>query len=452
MIALERLRPRLTLWYAGSFAALLAVLGTTLFVALTRQRSAELDRSLEQVAAEVTRAATIRLTEGFSPDSALALARRELESPDVAVYILSGDGSPLEYDMPPPELSETLPEAPQWGRARAEFTTAAGERWRVHAARFEVRGAPSRVVAVASDVAAIERHYARLIEIFISLGLAALAPIVLGGYQLARATTAPALDSLRRFTADAAHELRTPVAVLRATAEIAAERERSASEYRAALDAVQKEARRLGEVVDDLLLLARAEGTSRTREPQRIYLDDLASDAVARAGALARARGVRLAIGDYMEAVVRGDAVLLRRLLMILLDNAIKFTPEGNAVRLDVTARDGVSTIVVEDQGIGIAPQELAHVFDRFYRTEAGRTRAEGSGLGLAIARRICDIHGARIAVDSEPGRGTRITVSFPRQKRGLRFLGSAKLFRTHEPAFGAGEPRPLTGPSQQPT
>jgi signal transduction histidine kinase len=180
------------------------------------------------------------------------------------------------------------------------------------------------------------------------------------------------------------------------------------------LQAVAREAERVGGIVGDLLTLARADAGDRPVAHEPFYLDDVASDAVDAARTLAERKGVALDVGAFDEAGVTGDPVLARQLILILLDNAIKFTPTGGHVRLDVSAADGVRAVEVSDSGVGIAADTLPHVFERFYRGADARGAAEGAGLGLAIAKWIADAHGARISLTSTPGQGTRARVEFP--------------------------------------
>jgi len=119
-------------------------------------------------------------------------------------------------------------------------------------------------------------------------------------------------------------------------------------------------------------------------------------------------------VGAFEEARITGDAALVRQLLLIVLDNALKFTPAGGRVRLDVSARNGRAAVVVTDTGMGIPAEQLPHVFERFYRGERARHEAEGAGLGLAIARWIADVHGAAIEIASPPEGGTRVAITFP--------------------------------------
>jgi signal transduction histidine kinase len=215
--------------------------------------------------------------------------------------------------------------------------------------------------------------------------------------------------------ADAAHELRTPITVLRTRAEVALQQPRDAASYVSALLGIEAEARRLGGIVDSLLVLARADAGERQLERERLFLDDIAIDAAGAAQIIARQKGVDVAVDEFEEAAVVGDAALIRQLVMILLDNAIKFTDAGGLVRIRVSMRDGAPTFSVEDTGIGIKREELSRVFQRFFRGESARGRTEGAGLGLSIASWIAREHGADISLSSEPGKGTTVVVTFPR-------------------------------------
>jgi signal transduction histidine kinase len=246
--------------------------------------------------------------------------------------------------------------------------------------------------------------------------------VAAGGWFLSGKSTTPierTMAQMRRFMADAAHELRTPVAVLRSRAEVALQRERDPEAYVTALAAVGVEAERIGGIVEDLLTLARAEAGERPVGRERVYLDDIALDAVDGVRVLAERRGVELAVPEFEEAAVEADPVLLRQLIVIVLDNAIKFTPAGGRVSLRVRANGGRSAeLRIEDTGIGIPPEDLAHIYDRFFRGGGVRARGDGAGLGLSIARWIADAHGATIDVVSTPGTGTQVSIYFPTGRR----------------------------------
>src|SRR2546427_3379680 len=179
-------------------------------------------------------------------------------------------------------------------------------------------------------------------------------------------------------------------------------------------DVCSSDLTRLGQVVGDLLTLARADAGERPIAQVPLYLDDVAAEAVEAVRTLAEQKHVQLEVGGFEEAKITGDPTLIRQLLLIVLDNAIKFTAAGGQVRLDVSAEDGRAAAVVADTGVGISPEHLPHVFERFFRGDPARHAADGAGLGLATARWIAGAHGARIDISSTPGTGTRVTVSFP--------------------------------------
>ena len=238
-----------------------------------------------------------------------------------------------------------------------------------------------------------------------------------------RKSTAPIERSvifMRRFMADAAHELRTPITVLRTRVEVALQQPRDADHYVSALHSVEAEARRLGGIVDSLLVLARADSGERQIERERFFLDDVAIDAAGASRVVARQKGVEVTVEEFEEAPVVGDPALIRQLIMIVLDNAVKFTDGGGEVRVRVSLHQGVPTFGVQDTGIGIKPEDLSRVFQRFFRGETARSRTDGAGLGLSIARWIAREHGAEISLTSEPGHGTRVVVTFPRPAPGV--------------------------------
>jgi signal transduction histidine kinase len=222
--------------------------------------------------------------------------------------------------------------------------------------------------------------------------------------------------------ADAAHELRTPLAVARARAEVALQRSREPAEYVEALRGIERETTRLGRLVEDLLILARADAGERPVARQRVFLDDIALDAAEAARAIADRKQVRLEVADFEEAPVNADPELLRQLVMILLDNAIKFTPATRFVRVQVISGPSRVSLTVADEGIGIHADQLPHVYERFYRGDPSRTRSgtsngngfDGAGLGLSIAQWIVTEHDGTMAIESQPGTGTKVSVHLP--------------------------------------
>jgi heavy metal sensor kinase len=219
----------------------------------------------------------------------------------------------------------------------------------------------------------------------------------------------------RQFTADASHELRTPLAMLISQAEVALGRRRTASEYQRVLAGVRDDARRMDQLLGELLTLARADAGQELLMREPLDLGDLTTDVVAAMEPLARARGVELRLGPIEAVEVQGDQTRLTQLLVNLVDNGLKYTPAGGPVTVSVERQDGTAVIQVADGGVGIASEHLPHVFERFYRVDAARSRAEGgAGLGLTIGRWIAEAHGGTIRADSELGRGSTFTVHLP--------------------------------------
>jgi heavy metal sensor kinase len=227
-------------------------------------------------------------------------------------------------------------------------------------------------------------------------------------------------EQQRRFIADASHELRTPTAVVRTEADITLAREhRAEPEYRASISVMQDASRRLTRIVDDLFLLSRADSGHLVMRDEPLYLEELVDDATRAVRSVAHQRGVEIDVREIVAAPSHGDADLLGRLLLNLLDNAIKYSPAGGKVVVSMAAAAERCTISVVDEGAGIPPEMQSRVFERFFRVDSARTRAEtsatsGAGLGLAIAQRIAEMHAGRVELaGSRPGR-TEFRVTLP--------------------------------------
>jgi len=228
-----------------------------------------------------------------------------------------------------------------------------------------------------------------------------------------------AVQRLNQFTADASHELRTPTAVIRTTAELALRRERSPEEYRESLEKIQRESGRMTQLIEDLLTLARSDSHLDGLAMAPVLIGEIARDVCEDYKVLAEAKGLRLT-WDLAGAgpSVQGNEPALRRLLIVLLENAIKYTHSGGEVRVRTASQAGRPVMEVSDTGIGIPGEDLTKVFDRFYRSDPSRSRATGSyGLGLAVAKWIAGKHGAGISVESVEGKGSVFRVRFPAEK-----------------------------------
>lgn len=228
-----------------------------------------------------------------------------------------------------------------------------------------------------------------------------------------------AFERERRFTADASHELKTPLAVLRGDIEVALRRERDPAEYQRVLKSSLEEIARLTKLTEDLLTLARSDAGESVLDLEPVRLDLLAANARAYVASLAESAGVVLTYdAPASPVVIEGDQKRLQQLLVNLLDNAIKYTPAGGNVRLSLAVDDSAAVIEVSDTGRGVPESALPHIFERFYRrTDSRDSRVTGFGLGLAISKWIVDAHGGSIEVESLEGAGSRFTVRLPMQR-----------------------------------
>jgi heavy metal sensor kinase len=222
--------------------------------------------------------------------------------------------------------------------------------------------------------------------------------------------------SIRDFTANAAHELRTPLALIRTEVEVALSVRRSAEEYREACEQVQLETVRMTALIDNLLMLARVDAATES-----LRLEPVEANALARTVGDKWKHVMQLALLSFSvistadALFVAGDVDSLRRLLNILLDNAVRYTAPGGAVSLQVAHNEGRILFTVRDTGIGIAPEHHARIFDRFYRVDRRRDGSSGgSGLGLALAKWIAEKHDTAIVIDSSAGGGTAFQFSLP--------------------------------------
>ena len=414
---LIRLRLRLTIWYVATFGLIILLLGAGLFLVISYQLSQQLDDSLKSATLELVRAARIREVEAAGARGRVIDAVDELNIPDRMLYLLDIQGNPIKPAKVDDWIRQAAKDAGRVGQITAQHDAQEDRTLRLHALRFKLASGRELIAVAVADRVELEDRYADLITAFIVIAFAALVLVAAGGFFLVRKSTAPierSMEFMRRFMADAAHELRTPITILRTRAEIALQQPRDTENYVSALRGVEAEARRLGSIVDSLLVLARADTGERQIDKERIFLDDIAIDAAGAAQIVARQKNVLVRVDEFEEAPIEGDPTLIRQLIMILLDNAVKFTDGGGQVHVRVSMHEGAPTFVVEDSGIGIRQEELSRVFQRFFRGETARSRTDGAGLGLSIASWIAREHGAEISLSSEPGKGTRVIVTFP--------------------------------------
>jgi heavy metal sensor kinase len=237
-----------------------------------------------------------------------------------------------------------------------------------------------------------------------------------------------AFEQQRRFMADASHELRTPIAIVRGEADIAlAMADRPSEEYREALSVVRAESRRLSRIVHDLFLLARADAGQQPLQLHDFYLDEVIADCVRAARSLAGKRGITLQASVSGEALVRGDEDLMRQLILNLLDNAIKYGGDCGTIEIALCSDSAMHRVVIRDSGPGIPTEVAAHIFDRFYRGDSARARdagaavrihedshGVGAGLGLAIARWVAEAHGGSLVLAKSSAEGSEFVFTLP--------------------------------------
>ncbi len=456
------IRARLTIWYTGALLAILAVVSGLSYSVLRWSLFQQVDASLLAVA-QIVR----ETDERGAGRSEVERAIRELLGPGFAdqfFQFLDPEGRSRFRSGPPPVTN--LPLSPQ---ARLNATRGL----RTFETLEDPQGGPFRlltvpvqrsdrsveIIQVSAPLARTREALARYLTTLLALvpvavGLAAAGGAVIAARALspvrtmseaARQITAEDLgrrlerrgaddeidhlaDTLntmlagleaafaqaRRFSADAAHELRTPLTVLKGELEVALRAARSPEEYRQVLISGLEEVDHLIRLVEDLLLFSRSVSTMGFPR-ERVELEPLVLEALEAGARRAQGAGVTVRADAFEPVVVLGDAGALRRAVLNLVDNAVKYTPAGGKVEISLLVAEGEARIVVRDTGIGIDPAGAARIFDPFVRLDAARTRdAGGSGLGLALVRAIVEAHGGTITVDSTPGAGSRFTVRLP--------------------------------------
>ena len=275
------------------------------------------------------------------------------------------------------------------------------------------------VVEVGWDITGEAQALQTLLTLLLTVGGITLLACGVGGAWLAGRTLAPARLAFARqqaFIADASHELRTPITILRSSAEVLLRgRSRLDPQDAVLLDDIVAESAHMGALAENLLTLARLDAGVVHPEQEVVDLAEVAADVARRALALAAERQVALVLGRTEETLVIGDTTRLAEVALNLVDNAIKYNRPGGSVTLRAYHDGHEAVLEVRDTGIGIAPEHLARLGERFYRADKARSRQMGgAGLGIAIARRIAALHGGRLDLSSIPGQGTTATLRLP--------------------------------------
>ena len=419
---LSRVRWRLVGWSAGSTLVLLLALGTALYLSvdasLTAAGRTQLEAQARGMRGFLERLPAGGLTgTGGEPHEGPLIGRPEFGGPRSGTIsiVLDADGDFLGVT---PADTTDLPvaggvAAALAGKTDIRLASVKGAPVRVLSEAVDV-GGTTHVVQVIQDRTAEQRTLTTLLVVLLGGGLVAMALAMAVGFVYAGRALVPIRDSLRRqreFAADASHELRTPLTIVRGSVEhLRRHRSEPVAEVGEALNDIESEVDRLTNLVDDLLLLARSDSGVIELRRESVDLAEVAGEALQRLRSQAEVRGVELRL-DAAPVEVNGDPDRLRQLVAILLDNAIRHSPSGAAVRIGIRGEShpGIS---VEDDGPGIRAEDLPHVFDRFWR--AVDAPEGGTGLGLSIAAWIAQHHGGRITATNRPGGGARFEVQLP--------------------------------------
>ena len=449
---------RLVTWYAGVLTVLFVLLGTLTFVSLRHYLEANVLDTQARRARQI--AATLIARASHDSEAAIGGEVETLYSPesnDRFIRITRADGTVVYSSGAPrnegfePGQVPALPSGIAGSGARkvslgsgslliaaVPATAADGTRYRVEvgtsAAPLEATlrrllgmlavGLPLTVsVAVAGGFVLVRRaldpvaRIARKAEQITQHNLSERLPVVHSSDELERLSVSlnhmisrlqEAIDGSKQFVADASHELRTPVTVMRGELESLAQDTQLGRETRETLGSVLEEVERLAKIVESLFALSRLDAGEVSAEWRRFDLAELAATTAEQMSLLATDKNIGVACDSTAGVMVEGDPARLKQVIVNLLDNAIKYTPGGGRVRLSVRREQGFAILEVADDGIGIPAEALPHVFKRFFRVDGSRSREQGgAGLGLAIVKSICAAHGADVEVISSPGKGS---------------------------------------------
>jgi two-component system sensor histidine kinase CiaH len=427
----RRVRRRLLLWSGGSTLVVLIVLGFMLYGAVANSLATagtdQLRERAQMIAAATARAAPPTFQSPFgiarTPGDPGVLIGGATSGTIAFVTTVNGDvlgGSPsLTFNTPVGSLIDNgdIAEAAATGREVVGEQNVAGASWRVLTIPV---AAPqgTLVVQVVGDRAAEQRTLTVVLAVLVGGGLAALGASLVVGRLYADHALVPIREAMRRqreFAADASHELRTPLAVVKGSvADLRRHPHEPVGAVGTAVDDIEAGADRIAAMVDDLLVLARADSGAAELEATETDLGDLTIDAVGSLAGLAAACGVELEV-DAEPVPLVADPGRLHQLVVILVDNAIRHAAATGGRRVQVAARgvDERAVLTVDDDGAGIRPDDLPHVFDRFWR--AADAPEGGTGLGLSIAQWVTDAHRGSIDASNRPAGGARFEVRLPR-------------------------------------
>ena len=464
-LRIESVRGRLTLFYVSVLAATLIIVGILIYVLLARALYVRVDENLQAAVRIAMTSLSNDLAEGQDYEDAARSTAAEQASSQQMLAIYDRDGRLLAESGRDGDLEIALPPATAIpdGEERLEtvLETDGDDRHRLAFRRVSIP--PSEyIVVVGADLEPMDEELEFLRGILGYIVPIALLLAGLGGSFLARQSLSPVVsmadrarkigvenlserlpvanprDELghlaetfnellgrleaslvqqRQFMADASHELRTPVATTRTAASVALQQaHRDEREYRETLEIVEQQAARLSRVVEDMFMLARADAGNYPVRTTPMYLDEVVDDVVRAARVVAKTRNVTIDSATVPSAAFSGDEELMRRMIVNLLDNAVRHAPEGSTVRVELDETSGGYAIAVKDQGPGIPVEIRPHIFERFVRGDPSRraTPHDGAGLGLALARWIANAHGGDVVLARSSPAGSTFVISLP--------------------------------------
>jgi heavy metal sensor kinase len=470
---IDSVRTKLTLWYIGVLAVALLVFSLSVYALLSKALNLRLDAALRTSIAAAATSLAHEIDEGETIAQAAHSMVQDLFIPQQALAVFDTEGRLLAERHAHDQSKAQLPELSLIPKDHPLLYTMryvkSGDgillRFAVQRIQIAPQG-PTYMVAICQSFETVNEELAALRQVFYVTVPLVLLLAGLGGWLLARKSLAPVVtmsdtasrmsaenldhrlpvanprDELgqlattfndllarlnaafaqqRQFMADASHEMRTPLHVVRTAAEVTLEQShREEEEYRDALITINDQATRLTQMVEEMFTLARADAGRRPIDQCDFYLDELVAQAARAAAILAASKGITVQLAQTTETLYRGDENLLRQLLLNLLDNAIKYTPDGGRINLKLDRKDNSYIITVADTGTGIPEEAQAHIFERFYRADKARTRAafnghgSGAGLGLSIARWVAQAHGGNIKLERSASSGSTFVVSLP--------------------------------------
>ncbi len=459
------MRVKLTLYYLALLTAVLVFFGVAIYTYLARSLVTIIDDSLAATTQSIERRMR---SEDIGEDSyAPEQDAPMLVAPQV-VQLISEDGTITDEPIPDKthQLQVSVEELRGLNDDQVHFSTLklpSGEQVRIALQRTRDHEGQVFFIRVGQSLSPLQKARRQLLTLLAIAGPVALLLGSYGGLLLAnqalnpvdrltraaeeieagdlskRVQVPPKMDELgrlaatfnrmiarlqaaferqRQFTADASHELRTPLAVMRGDIEIALRRERTPQDYRSVLTSNLEEIIRLSRLVEDLLMLARADAGQAVLQCEPMDLEALCAQMVEYLAPLAEEKEQQLLYRppETKPLTVKADAQRIKQMLLNLLDNALKYTPPRGTITLTLAAENDEAVLVVADTGRGIPEEDLPHIFDRFFRHSRSTSdkTAPGVGLGLSIVRWIVHSHSGKISVESRPGKGTKFTVRLP--------------------------------------